>query len=100
MVLVVGIQSNLDIFLFTFCSFYNCLDNKGMGIKLANVKYSKSDKWYSPEYLPDTPRDILIYTEEGGTSEGFYKKGSWYVYKWNCNVEPLYWREIPRYENS
>lgn len=69
-------------------------------MKIQEISYSKSDKWYSPEYIPDNRRDILIYTEEGGTSEGYYFKDSWYIYKWNCKVTPKYWREIPRYEST
>ena len=71
-------------------------------MKLASVKYSKSDRWYTIEYLPDTPRSILLYTEDGGTAEGSYdiNKDVWTQFRWNCKVHPLYWREMPRYESD
>jgi len=69
-------------------------------MKLASVKYDKdSEKWYTPEYLPDTPRSIILHTTEGGSAEGKYEKGEWIQYRWNCKVTPLYWRELPRYNN-
>ena len=70
-------------------------------MKLASVKYSKSDQWYTYEYLPDTPRSIILYTEDGGSAEGYYdsNKDIWFQYRWNCKVYPLFWREMPRYEN-
>lgn len=69
-------------------------------MKLASVKYDKdSERWYTPEYLPDTPRSIILHTIEGGSAEGKYEKGEWIQYRWNCKVTPLYWRELPRYNN-
>lgn len=69
-------------------------------MKLASVKYDKdSERWYTPEYLPDTPRSIILHTTEGGSAEGKYEKGEWIQYRWNCKVTPLYWRELPRYNN-
>lgn len=66
-------------------------------MKLASVKFSDSDRWYSTEYVPDNPRSILLYTEEGGTGEGKYENCEWFQYKWNCKVNPKFWREMPRY---
>lgn len=68
-------------------------------MKLASVKYDEnSERWYTPDYLPDTPRSIILHTTEGGSAEGKYEKGEWIQYRWNCKVTPLYWREMPRWK--
>ena len=69
-------------------------------MKLQSVKYSESNQWYSPEYVPDNPRSILLYTQEGGTAEGKYDNGEWIQYRWNCKVHPKFWREMPRYDSK
>ena len=72
-------------------------------MKLASVRYdSLSEKWYTIEYLPDTPISIILYTEEGGSAEGYYdiNKDVWIQYRWSCKVRPKCWREMPRYESS
>lgn len=70
-------------------------------MKLASVKYDEnSERWYTPEYLPDTPRSIILHTTEGGSAEGKYEKGEWIQYRWNCKVTPLYWREMPRWKQQ
>lgn len=35
-------------------------------MKLQNVKFIDSDKWYSIEYLPSNSRYILVYSPEFG----------------------------------
>lgn len=68
-------------------------------MKLASVKYDEnSERWYTPDYLPDTPRSIILHTTEGGSAEGKYEKGEWIQYRWNCKITPLYWREMPRWK--
>ena len=70
-------------------------------VKLQNIKYQKNnDKWYSVEYIPDNPRSILVYTEDGGTAEASYNpiKDVWTQFRWSCEVHPVFWREMPRYE--
>lgn len=68
-------------------------------MKLASVKYDEnSERWYTPDYLPDTPRSIILHTTEGGSAEGKYEKGEWVQYRWNCKITPLYWREMPRWK--
>ena len=69
-------------------------------MKLANVKYENCDSWFNTEYIPDNPRNIIIYTAEGGSAEGYYDttKDKWFQYKWNCYVNPIAWREMPRYK--
>ena len=71
-------------------------------MKLQSVEYSNSDKWYTSEYIPDTPRSVLIYSKGGGTAEGFYDShlDKWTQYRWNCYVKIKYWREMPRYEGQ
>lgn len=70
-------------------------------MKLASVKYDEnSERWYTPEYLPDTPRSIILHTTEGGSAEGKYEKGEWIQYRWNCKITPLYWREMPRWKQQ
>lgn len=70
-------------------------------MKLASKKYNESsEEWYSAEYIPNNPRSILIYTVEGGTAEGQYINGKWIQYRWSCEVDPLFWREMPRYHGS
>ena len=71
-------------------------------MKLASVKYNNSEHWYTPEYLPDNPRDILIYTKEFGTTSGYYliDENKWYSFRWSCFIEPVFWREMPRYESK
>lgn len=70
-------------------------------MKLQSVKYSESNQWYSTEFIPDNPRNILLYTVEGGTAEGKYENnGEWIQYRWNCKVNPKFWREMPRYEHK
>lgn len=66
-----------------------------------SVEYKPNNsKWYSPEYLPDNWRIILMYVPELGTLPGIYYGEKWIVYKMNCEVNPLYWREMPRYESK
>ena len=67
-------------------------------MKLVSVKYESTDNWFSCEYIPDNPRSIIIYTLEGGEAEGRYENGKWIQYRWNCQVNPLVWREMPRYD--
>lgn len=68
-------------------------------MKLASVKYdSDSERWYTPEYLPDNPRSIILYTLEGNEAEGKYENGKWVQFRWNCEVKPLCWREMPRWK--
>lgn len=68
-------------------------------MKLQSVKYDANlEKWYSSEYLPNNPRSIILYTLEGGEAEGKYENGKWIQYRWSCEVEPLYWREMPRWK--
>ena len=72
-------------------------------MKLQSVKYNEhNDKWYSLEYIPDNPREILLYTKEFGTTSGYYmiNDESWYSLRWDSVVNPLYWREMPRYESK
>lgn len=70
-------------------------------MKLASVKYDEnSERWYTPDYLPDTPRSIILHTTEGGSAEGKYEKGEWVQYRWNCKITPLYWREMPRWKQQ
>lgn len=70
-------------------------------MKLASVKYDEnSERWYTPDYLPDTPRSIILHTTEGGSAEGKYEKGEWIQYRWNCKITPLYWREMPRWKQQ
>lgn len=69
-------------------------------MKLAKVKYNNNEHWYSSEYLPDNPRSIILYTEEGGEAEGKYDNGKWIQYRWSCEVNPTYWREMPRYGSN
>jgi hypothetical protein len=70
-------------------------------VKLVNIKYNKdSSEWYSPEYVPDTPRSVLIYIEDGGVAEATFHamENKWVMFRWNCQVEPIKWRELPKYE--
>ena len=67
-------------------------------MKLQSVKYKDSDEWYSSEFIPDNPRSILVYTQEGGTAEGKYDMGKWIQYRWNCEIHPIKWREMPRWK--
>lgn len=69
-------------------------------MKLQSVQYDINDKWYTSEYLPDNPRSIILYTLEGREAEGKYENGKWIQYRWNCEVNPVYWREMPRYESQ
>lgn len=72
-------------------------------MNLQSIKYQKNnDKWYSPEFIPDNPRSILIYTEEGGTAEASYNstKDEWIQFRWNCKMHPVFWREMPRYDSK
>lgn len=70
-------------------------------MKLASVKYNKNNShWYTSEYLPDNPRSIILYTLEGGEAEGKYENEKWIQYRWNCEVHPIMWREMPRYESK
>ena len=69
-------------------------------MKLQSVKYSNSEKWNSTEYIPDNPRSILVFTEEGGVAEASYQNGKWIQFRWHCEVNPLYWREMPKYESK
>lgn len=68
-----------------------------------SIKYDKtSDKWYNPEYIPDNPRNILLYSEDTRVTEGFYdtKHNRWHCFKWDCDVIPLKWRELPYYDSN
>lgn len=67
-------------------------------MKLASVKYEPCDDWFGSEYVPDNPRSIILYTLEGGEAEGKYENGKWIQYRWNCEVKPLCWREMPRWK--
>lgn len=69
-------------------------------MKLQSVRYENSNLWYSCESIPDNPRSIILYTLEGGEAEGKYENGKWIQYRWNCEVNPVYWREMPRYNES
>ena len=70
-------------------------------MKLTTVKYNKdNNRWYSSDMIPDNPRSILLYTEEGGTAEGKYENDTWIQYRWSCKIIPKYWREMPRYEGK
>lgn len=69
-------------------------------MKLQSVKFEENNnKWYSIEYLPNNSREILIYSPELGTSNGYYNKNVelFWIYKWQQYIKPQYWREIPRY---
>lgn len=70
-------------------------------MKLQTIKYvENNNKWYSLEFIPDNPREILLYTKDFGTTVGYYliDEEKWYSFRWSCFVDPLYWREIPRYD--
>lgn len=67
-------------------------------MKLLSVKYENSDKWYDITYVPDNPRSIILYTLEGSEAEGKYSNGKWIQYRWSCEVNPLAWREMPRWK--
>ena len=70
-------------------------------MKLQSVAYNKDNiSWNSTEYIPDNPRSILLYTEEGGVAEGKFQNDKWIQYRWNCEVHPICWREMPRYESK
>ena len=67
-------------------------------MKLLSVNYEPGDKWYEIEYVPSNPRSIILVTQEGGEAEGKYENGKWIQYRWNCEVHPLAWREMPRWK--
>ena len=67
-------------------------------MKLISVEYSNNNDWYDIEHLPNNPRNILLFTKEGGSAEGKYENGKWFQYRWNCHVNPIAWRELPRYD--
>ena len=69
-------------------------------MKLQSVSYERSDDWFGCEYVPDNPRSIILYTSEGREAEGKYENNKWIQYRWNCEVHPLAWREMPRYESK
>lgn len=72
-------------------------------MKLQSVKFENSEQWYTLEYLPDNPREVLIHTKEFGTTSGYYKSdtNSWFLFRWQCFISnPICWRELPRYENQ
>ena len=69
-------------------------------MKLQTVKYELCDSWFGSEYVPDNPRSVIIYTLEGREAEGKYENGKWIQYRWNCEVHPKCWREMPRYESN
>ena len=70
-------------------------------MKLQSVKYNEgNDKWYSPESVPDNSREILLYVLEFGTTSGYFSKDKWYSLRYNCEVDPKGWREMPRYESN
>ena len=70
-----------------------------MVMKLKSVEYlPDNENWMSSEYIPDNPRSIILFTPEGGSAEGKYENGKWIQYRWNCEVKPLYWREMPRWK--
>lgn len=66
-------------------------------MKLQSVKYENTNSWFGCEFIPDNPRSVILYTLEGREAEGKYENGKWIQYRWNCEVTPLYWREMPRY---
>lgn len=67
-------------------------------MKLKSVPYENSDSWFGIEYIPNNPRSIILYTLEGREAEGKYENGKWISYKWNCEVNPICWREMPRWK--
>ena len=70
-------------------------------MKLQSVKYNEgNNNWYSIEYIPDNTREILLYVLEFGTTSGYYNKDKWYSFRYNCEVIPSEWREIPRHESN
>jgi hypothetical protein len=71
-------------------------------VKLKSIKYRKNnDEWHSIEFVPDNPRSVLVYTEDGGVAEAFFytMENKWIQYRWNCQVEPIAWREMPCYDS-
>ena len=47
-----------------------------------SVEYKPNNsEWYSPEYLPDNWRIILMYVRELGTVPGIYYGDKWIAYK-------------------
>ena len=38
--------------------------------------------------------------EEKQEKLGLGENEKWISYKWNCEVNPTYWREMPRYERN
>jgi hypothetical protein len=70
-------------------------------MKLQSVKYIEgNNNWYSVEYIPDNKREILLYVLEFGTTSGYFDRDKWYSLRYNCEVIPLTWREMPRYESK
>lgn len=71
-------------------------------MKLKHVKFENVDNWHNTDYLPDTPREILLYTEDFGTTSGYYQSitDGWFSFRWQCYVYPIYWREMPRYDSK
>ena len=67
-------------------------------MKLASVKFEQTDSWFGCEYVPNNPRNILLYIPEDGVAEGHYENGKWIHHRWNCEVNPEAWREIPKYK--
>lgn len=69
-------------------------------MKLRSVEYSNSNEWYSIESIPDNPREILIHTKDFGTTAGYYQNetNKWFSFRWQCFINPIKWRELPRYE--
>ncbi len=69
-------------------------------MKLQSVKYKNNNSWFNSEFVPDNPRSIILYTLEGGEAEGKYENNKWIQYRWNCEVYPKAWREMPKYDGS
>jgi len=70
-------------------------------MKLQSVEYDENNnRWYSAEFIPNNPREVVLYTREFGTTSGYYMCNEWYLLRWNSNIKPLFWREMPRYDES
>ena len=72
-------------------------------MKCQKIKYNRNDiEWHIPSDIPDNPRSVLIYTEEGGVAEASYniQTDEWIQFRWSCPIIPIAWREMPRYESK
>lgn len=53
------------------------------------------------DHLPDSPRQVLIYTDFGGRYVGCYNGDAWFSYGFNTGEEDsrdlvvTHWRELP-----